>query len=266
MKMIIQTEAESLLKPLKVKNKVEVLIERILDGVLNGRFEAGSCLPSERLLAEKLGVSRATVREAFSVLQVAGLIERKSGSGSFIGPVHNLLVLKTRALSILKFSPEPYTVWRAREVLEPAIGKMVIKTVSEADLAEIKDALTLMEDAGQKQGWDNYFEADYRFHMAIALATHNLYIIRALEPLLTQMRDPLWRTMKQNYFLSSPDDIATLESVHRDIYIAIRDRSIKAFKLGMDDHFRNLRTIMEYDRDSEQSVSNGAKLQAKHDH
>jgi GntR family transcriptional repressor for pyruvate dehydrogenase complex len=226
-----------------------VLIERIVEGILNGALEGGSCLPSERRLAEKLGVSRAIIREAFSALQISGLIERKSGSGSFIAPVHDLSVLKTRALSILKVSPEPYTVWRAREVLEPAIGEMVIKAVCEADLTQIKDALALMADASGKQDWNNYFEADYRFHMAITLATHNLCVIQALEPLLTQMRSPLWRTMKRNYFLLSPDNVAALESGHRDIYIAIRDRSINSFKLAMDSHFRILRTVMEYNQD-----------------
>jgi len=130
-KTIIQTKDETLLRPLKVKTKVETLIERILDGVVNGSFEAGSCLPSERRLAERLGVSRAIIREAFSALQIVGLIERRSGSGSFIAPVEDLSVLKTRALSILKVAPEPYTVWRAREVFEPAIGEMVIEAVSE---------------------------------------------------------------------------------------------------------------------------------------
>lgn len=248
MKTIIQTKDETLLRPLKVKTKVETLIERILDGVVNGSFEAGSCLPSERRLAERLGVSRAIIREAFSALQIVGLIERRSGSGSFIAPVEDLSVLKTRALSILKVAPEPYTVWRAREVFEPAIGEMVIEAVSEADLAEIKDALASMDDARRKQEWKNYFEADHRFHLAITMATHNPCIIQALEPLLTQMRSPLWQTMKQNYFLSSPDDVAALESGHRDIYIAIRDRSIKAFKLAMDNHFRVLRMRMEYDQ------------------
>jgi GntR family transcriptional repressor for pyruvate dehydrogenase complex len=236
---------ELFLKPLEAKNKVELVIERIVDAVLDGTLEAGSYLPSERDFAERLGVSRAIIREALSALQVVGLIERRSGSGSFISPVSNVSVLKARALSVLSSTLDPYMVLQARAYFEPAISELVIEFATEDDLEAIKRALSLMDEACDRQDWDSYFDADRGFHMAIAMASHNTCIIQALEPLLSQMRTPLWQTLKRNYFLSSMEDVVALEESHKGIYVAIKDRNVKALKEEMEKHFGTLCATMK---------------------
>ena len=181
---------------------------------------------------------------------MVGLIDRKSGSGNFVTAVEDPSVLKAHALSIISSSLDPYEVWRTREAFEPAIGEMVINAATNADLESIKNSFSTLEDAGKRRDWDNYFEADYRFHMALVTATHNICVIQALEPLLSEMRTPLWRAIKENYFLSSSDNVASLDGAHKAVYIAVRDRDVRAFRSAMTEHFRILRTIMEYRCDS----------------
>lgn len=245
MKETAKPGGQLVLEPLDAKNRVELIIERIVHWVLDGTLQPGSSLPSERDFANGLGVSRAIIREALSALQIVGLVERRSGSGSFISPITNVEVLKNRALSVIKSSLDPYVIWEARASLEPAIAELVAEFATEDDLTVIHKALSLMDDASGKGEWGSFFEADYSFHMAVAAASHNAGIIQVLEPLFSQMQTPLWQTLKKNYFLSSISDVASLNDSHKNIYVAVKDRNVKAFKEGMDEHFCTLRTSLE---------------------
>src|SRR5947208_16503981 len=60
------------------------IVDQILEGIQSGAFEPLSALPAERLLAEQLGVSRASLREAIRVLEHAGVLDVRTGSGTFV--------------------------------------------------------------------------------------------------------------------------------------------------------------------------------------
>ncbi|NMA99839.1 MAG: FadR family transcriptional regulator, partial [Phyllobacteriaceae bacterium] len=62
------------------------IADQIREQILNGAVEPGRQLPSERDLAQNLGVSRPTVREALIALEVAGLVEVRVGVGAFVRP------------------------------------------------------------------------------------------------------------------------------------------------------------------------------------
>ena len=62
--------------------KYQVLAQTLRDGILAGTYQ--KTLPTEQTLCGQFGVSRQTVRQALSVLETEGLIERRQGSGSFI--------------------------------------------------------------------------------------------------------------------------------------------------------------------------------------
>ena len=61
-----------------------IAAEQIVAAIKRGVFQVGSKLPSEFELAEQMGVSRPSIREALSALQAVGLIESKPGSGNYI--------------------------------------------------------------------------------------------------------------------------------------------------------------------------------------
>ena len=83
------------------------IVEQILDAITSGAFPRGSALPPERIMASQLGVSRASVREAIRVLEHAGVLDVRMGSGTFVvedGPSPKS-VLRTRAALIGEHSP-----------------------------------------------------------------------------------------------------------------------------------------------------------------
>lgn len=67
------------LRPVNRRSVPEEVFEQIASGVLSGEMQPGEALPSERRLAEMLGVSRPTVREALKRLSAAGLVEVRQG-------------------------------------------------------------------------------------------------------------------------------------------------------------------------------------------
>src|SRR5919206_2739150 len=77
-------DAAALAAPIRLRQRYEHVAERLLADIAAGRLVPGERLPSERDLARRLGVGRASVREALAVLQNEGVLETRPGSGSFV--------------------------------------------------------------------------------------------------------------------------------------------------------------------------------------
>src|SRR4051794_36734489 len=73
--------AHSVYSPVPVRNAFEVTVERLAQSIRLGVLAGGDRLPPERELADTLGVSRVTLREAIGALRAAGLIESRRGRG-----------------------------------------------------------------------------------------------------------------------------------------------------------------------------------------
>ena len=76
------------LRPVRAGNGFEEALEQILQVVRLGLVPGGERLPAERELAERLGISRVTLREVLKVLQDQGLVESRRGryGGTFVLP------------------------------------------------------------------------------------------------------------------------------------------------------------------------------------
>jgi len=74
-------------RPVKTKKVYEEIVEQIKKLIVDGKLQPGDKLLSERELSEKLNVSRASVREAFSALEIMGVISIRPGEGSFVQQV-----------------------------------------------------------------------------------------------------------------------------------------------------------------------------------
>src|SRR5262249_30515084 len=93
-----------------------------VEAIHAGQWEAEKALPSERLLSEKLGVSRVTARKALDVLVEQRLINRRQGSGTFILPrLEQPLTRLTSFTELVKTTGvEPSTVWLERKISLPS--------------------------------------------------------------------------------------------------------------------------------------------------
>ncbi|MGH2346605.1 MAG: FadR/GntR family transcriptional regulator, partial [Chloroflexota bacterium] len=73
-----------MLKQVRIPRVYSLVVEQIRALIESGQLKAGDKLPTERGLAEQLGVSRSSVREALSALEVLGVIHSRQGLGNFI--------------------------------------------------------------------------------------------------------------------------------------------------------------------------------------
>src|SRR5215207_10497264 len=111
----------------RVAQEVGELIRR-------GEFPIGQRLPSERDLARQLGVSRPVVREAMIALEIAGLVDIKTGSGIY---VRNAVPESVQPVVIFDVGPSPFEVIAVRKMLEPEVAFAAASTRSAADLVGI---------------------------------------------------------------------------------------------------------------------------------
>lgn len=144
----------------------------LMGRIRSGQYKPGEKLPTEPEVMAEQGVSRTVVREAISRLQAAGLVETRHGVGTFVLPA------TSQPPHPLDFS----TVVTIRDVLAmlelrisletEAAGLAAVRRTDE-QLQRMREAVQAFEE-GVGRG-ESSVEADYQFHLQIALATHNKY-------------------------------------------------------------------------------------------
>jgi DNA-binding FadR family transcriptional regulator len=195
-----------------------LVIEQIRDLIESGELKPGEKLPTERSLAEQLGVSRSSVREALSALEVLGVIKSRQGLGNYVA--HNVSSdLPQDQYESLIVDGGPLEIIEARQLFEPGVAALAARRRTEADLQAMRTCITDMEQliAEARDAW----EPDWGFHVAVANAGHNA-VVSALADLITQrVSGRLWQLMRErNYASDAARPLQYLNS-HRRIYEAI---------------------------------------------
>ncbi|MHA7179717.1 FadR/GntR family transcriptional regulator [Arthrobacter sp. MDB2-24] len=146
----------------------EQLVEQLLGYIESARLRPGDLLPAERDLAERLGVSRATLAQALVALEVLGVIDVQHGTGA---------VLRHRAsvASVIKGLREHRSrlpdIVEARSTLEVKLAALAAERHTEEDLAAIATALEVMKS--EIDDGDRGAHGDELFHQAVTAAAHS---------------------------------------------------------------------------------------------
>lgn len=146
--------------------------------IARGELLPGDQLPTEKILAETFGVSRAVVREAVARLRADGRIETRQGSGAFVA-------LAPKSLNFRFWQGEGPAlvelrdIFELRAMIEASVAELAARRRIPEDVAVMQRHLKAMDDA-LAEGGDGS-EADDDFHLAIAAATHNTYAHRLVE-------------------------------------------------------------------------------------
>lgn len=163
------------------------LADAIAADIEAGKYKVGQRLPTERELAEEMGVSRPTLREALIALEMLGMIEARHGLGIYVTRAQMPLTAATYDFEIGAFE-----LIEARRLFEGEACALAAATIDDDSLAELDRLLDLMADEDELKGED----ADKEFHMVIARATGNGAIIATVENLWElRNRSPLARNI-----------------------------------------------------------------------
>jgi DNA-binding FadR family transcriptional regulator len=203
----------------------ETLRERIVTGV----YGPDEKLPGEYELAASFDVSRPIVREALERLRSEGLIYSRRGAGSFARPA------KPAAPLQLGFAPvetiaDIQRCYEFRLTIEPDAAAHAARRHNEEALARIEAALTMLEDATRQQRHRE--DADFTFHLAVAKATNNHYLVAALQAL----KEHIAVGMKLHGLALLGPSLQRVFEEHRGIFEAIRARDPEMASARMRKH------------------------------
>lgn len=226
-------------KKIEIKKKSIYVAEQIIEAIQKGIYKVGDKLPPEREIAEKTGVSRPSVREALSALQIVGLIESKSGDGTYIRQPVKDVDAEFRVWSILEETKSPFEVWEARKTLEPGIAELAAERATLRDIETLKKTLEDMRKKAAQKDNDGFLRADQKFHMTLAAATKNPTLEWTVHPLLQNMNQKLWKEIKKDS-LSNKEHIKVSLLIHSQILHAIEIKDKDLAKKKIKEHFREL--------------------------
>ena len=180
------------LSPLARPRLYEQVVAQLREHVATTGLKTGDRLPPERELAERLGVSRASIKQATVVLEVQGLVEVRHGGGTYlrsdtlaVEPVENLVERRRRLPDVLD----------AREAVETKLAELAAMRRTDADLTEMDAALDMMREeiAAGKLGE----EGDRRFHAAIAAAAHSELLAEFMRAMSGQVAESRHESLQQ---------------------------------------------------------------------
>lgn len=194
----------------------------------SGEFAIGDRLPPERELADQLGISRPTVREALIALEVEGRIRIRVGSGIYVTEL-------PRAAALAAETDEgPFELLRAREFIEGAIAAEAALQVQPADIELLDDVLGRMEDMSHPT--EVTIALDREFHTTVAGTLGNAVLVRFIGELFDQRMNPYFELLS-SYF-ENRDSWRAAAAEHRGVRDAIAARDPERAKAAMQEHLR----------------------------
>jgi GntR family transcriptional repressor for pyruvate dehydrogenase complex len=189
--------------------------------IANGTYGAGAKLPTEVELAEALGVTRLTVREALSHLEAAGLTSTRHGSGTYVTDFESQATLDLMALLLgagKKLSTEEnVSLMEFRRIVVGGFGAALAKRVRDEDIEDLEAVVA--EERTQLGKPRVLAELDYRFNEILARASGNLFytlLMRSVRAIHIDLGSVIFAQVK---------DDAVIVETHAAIVKALASRS-----------------------------------------
>ncbi|MGI8541733.1 MAG: FadR/GntR family transcriptional regulator [Rubrobacteraceae bacterium] len=192
-------------------------IGKLKEMILSGQVRPGEKLPVEKALAEQLGLSRSSLREAVRALTMLGVLKTRRGDGTYVTSLEPGLLLESTGLALDLLQENTLVeLIEVRRLLEPGATALATARISDEDLSRLEDC---MERIDKARHIDDLVEADDEFHAVIARAAGNSTLSSLLGSLSgTTVRARHWRGLT---------DAAVIERTkagHHSIYRAIQSK------------------------------------------
>jgi GntR family transcriptional regulator, transcriptional repressor for pyruvate dehydrogenase complex len=226
----VATESEGIahaLRPVRRSRLYEELVERLRELIDVQGLEPGDRLMSERDLAERLGVSRTSVRQALTALEVMGLVRIRHGGGVFLARPRDAVLPSLASELVDRYEPLPVVI-EVREAIETQTSRLAARRRKDADLQAMRAALERMEAA--IESGDEPADADAAFHTAIVQAARNPLLSR----LWAELAEPIDQTRRAS--LARPGRPPRSLAAHREILDAIERKDEDSAASSMREH------------------------------
>ena len=203
--------------PINQKRIYQSIIEQFVGLIKSGKLQIGEKMPSERTLAEMFNVSRASIREALSALEIVGLIEVRPGEGSFVTELKIAPLINALTPLFVKDEAMERDLLDFRKLLElNAVELAATRAESTKDLLTSLVNMKIAIDHDDLNAGD---DADILFHKSIFFLSQNYILQRALDCIGTILESSVrfnrWKILGNNH------NAKELYNQHLGIYEAI---------------------------------------------
>lgn len=214
----------------------DAVVEQIESMIVDGILKEGRKLPSERELAEAMGVSRPKLREALQKLEEHGLITVRHGEGSFVAPLTGRAMSPALLALYARHGRAFYDYLEYRRAQEVFAARLAAERATQSDRDRLRDIMADMEKAWQEEDHEASQDSDLRLHVAIVDASQNTTLIHMMASVYDLTRQGVFYNRK---FLRAMDGTgASLLAQHRELAQAIiagdPERAAAAAKAHMD--------------------------------
>lgn len=230
-------------KPVQTERLAHSVVRQIELLILRGLLRPGERLPPERELAERMGVSRPSLREAIADLQDRGLLIARAGAGIYVAEM--LGSAFSEALVAL-FAGHPEALFdyiSFRRDLEGMAAERAARHGSETDLKVIGAVFAKMEAAHEKRNPAIEAELDAEFHLAVIEASHNIIMLHMMRAMFDLLKAGVFYNRNQLFRTRATRD--ALLDQHRAIHDAILMRDPGAARAAAEAHMTFVETTLD---------------------
>ncbi len=219
--------------------------------ILRGILRPGERLPSERELAERMGVSRPSLRDAISDLQDQGLLTAKAGSGIYVAEVLGSAFSPALIRLFSSHDEAVFDYLSFRRDMEGLAAERAARLGSTSDLKVVQAIFDRMETAHERNAAEEEAGLDAEFHMAIIEASHNVVMLHMMRSMYDLLRQGVFYN-RQMMFQQRATREAILDQ-HRAINTALQARDPEATRLAVEQHLDFVERCMKDQQKAERN-------------
>jgi len=202
--------------------------------ILRGILRPGERLPSERDLAERMGVSRPSLRDAISDLHDRGLLASRAGAGIYVGDVLGSAFSEGLVRLFASHEEAVFDYISFRRDMEGLAVERAARLGSKTDLSVVAAIFAKMEAAHELRDPQEEARLDAEFHLSIIEASHNIIMLHMMRSMFDLLRQGVFYNRQVMFQQRTTRD--SLLAQHRTINDALQNREAKAARAAAEYH------------------------------
>ncbi|HHQ6604185.1 TPA: transcriptional regulator LldR [Serratia fonticola] len=211
------------LQPTDPLRSADRLVERIKVMIRERQLEMGMRLPAERQLANELGVSRSSLREAIQKLIGEKTLISRRGGGTYVcdelSPWSEQCIVEPLRTLVTDDPDYRYDILEARHAIEASTAWHAAMRATAADKEKLQACFDAMLALQESDHPELAAQADVRFHLAIAEASHNVVLLQTMRGFFDLMRSSVMHSRQRMY--TQPTIFTRLTEQHEELLLAI---------------------------------------------
>lgn len=234
-----ETSGGPLFQPVRTRRAFEAVCDQIRRQVADGTLQPGHRLPGEREMAEQFDISRSGVREALRSLEVAGLVEARTGvNGGFFINTRQPEGVAQAVRDMMSLGQMPTaSVTEARIELTCVAIRLACQRATDAEFDAIEADIDFHTKLFREGGGSRNTRSVGEFYRLLARATHNEVIVMLVDALSEIVRSLLARI--------DPKPREDIIQVRRKVLRHLRARDADKACAAMTEHLKNLNDYLE---------------------